>query len=641
RAQEARDAWSARVSALQKRWQASFLSGDAWGMRGGGSPAADRDAALRLAFGLIVRMYAYENTLEDLRLAAEEDPVCLEAFAPQFASFLVWDSYYMSGQMEAWLLERCSENLYFAHALEFQLRASCLPASSSSAAAPGTDGARSAPATSSSSPGRQGGQASSTGSRRDSGSAGGGSGGSSSSDLRKNALEGAGLAGESCGSGGSGSDGGGSGGVDRLARRAVELLLKDIAEHGERAARRLVVGEAGGDESGAGAGVGDGGEEGERDGGKGSYGSMRTTVTAAVAGSEGETAAGDQGSTGSGGGGSGGIGEGVQGEKQAPFLYRQTLDFLASLADIASSLTPLSKSERTPLLKEKLAEVGKDFLRSGAVVSAAGGAGSTSGSGKGGNSSERLVYVPVGDRHHRIVAVHPSESFAFSTKERAPCFVCLEVVGAREPPPAGRRRGRRRRRGQSDASDAEAQERGEEGGRGGLGEDEQGGGGGGGNMLSRRMQALRQWLPSGVSFQQKFRFSGARGGGAGGKGWTLSLGEEDADDSERGVAVGRGEKGPEEREQGRGISSGSGSGTRRASPSASDDLERGGGALDTSRLVAAAGDADGRAPRMKDGRSGGRGRSGSGGIGVGGSGSGGDARGYDPDDDYYRLLMEE
>lgn len=52
-------------------------------MRGGGSASVDRDAALRLTFGLIVRMYAYEDALDDLRLAAEQDPSCLEAFAPQ------------------------------------------------------------------------------------------------------------------------------------------------------------------------------------------------------------------------------------------------------------------------------------------------------------------------------------------------------------------------------------------------------------------------------------------------------------------------------------------------------------------------------------------------------------------------------
>lgn len=82
RMQEARDAWSSRVQALQKRWQASFIRGE-WGMRGGGSASVDRDAALRLTFGLIVRMYAYEDALDDLRLAAEQDPSCLEAFAPQ------------------------------------------------------------------------------------------------------------------------------------------------------------------------------------------------------------------------------------------------------------------------------------------------------------------------------------------------------------------------------------------------------------------------------------------------------------------------------------------------------------------------------------------------------------------------------
>ncbi|CAN0505002.1 unnamed protein product, partial [Laminaria digitata] len=80
--QEARGAWSSRVQALRKRWQASFLRGE-WGMRGGGSASVDRDAALRLTFGLIVRMYAYEDALDDLRLAAEQDPSCLEAFAPQ------------------------------------------------------------------------------------------------------------------------------------------------------------------------------------------------------------------------------------------------------------------------------------------------------------------------------------------------------------------------------------------------------------------------------------------------------------------------------------------------------------------------------------------------------------------------------
>lgn len=87
RMQEARDAWATRVKALQKRWRASILSGD-WGRLGGGRSAqADRDAALRLTFGLIVRMYAYEDALEDLRQAAVEEPSCLEFFVPQVCLF--------------------------------------------------------------------------------------------------------------------------------------------------------------------------------------------------------------------------------------------------------------------------------------------------------------------------------------------------------------------------------------------------------------------------------------------------------------------------------------------------------------------------------------------------------------------------
>lgn len=65
------------------------MRGDGWGMRGGGSPVADRDAALRLTFGLIVRMYAYTDALKDL---AEQDPGCLEAFAPQVRRFFLHSS---------------------------------------------------------------------------------------------------------------------------------------------------------------------------------------------------------------------------------------------------------------------------------------------------------------------------------------------------------------------------------------------------------------------------------------------------------------------------------------------------------------------------------------------------------------------
>ncbi|CAN0115517.1 unnamed protein product, partial [Ectocarpus sp. 12 AP-2014] len=605
RMQEARAAWSARVSALQKRWQASFLSGDGWGMRGGGSPAADRDAALRLTFGLIVRLYAYEDTLEDLRLAAEQDPMCLEAFAPQLASFLVWDSYYMSAQMEAWLLARCSENVYFAHALEFQLRASCLPAAAL-AAATAIDGALASDGGGGGggggdflSPGGKNPPALAT-SRRDSRNSGGSGGGGS---LAASTAEGGGAVAED-------DDGGVGGGIDRVGRRAVELLLKEIAENGERAARRLI--EEAAEVTAAAAvrpaslGEGDGGD----DSGGESSGRLAPSppaMTAAVAGSKdvAAPAAGAQART-EGGvvGGDGGGGDGKS-EKQAPLLYRQTIDFLARLGDIASSLTPLSKAERTSVLKEQLAEVGETFL--GAVAGAGKGR-----SGGEGNSGERLVYVPVGDRHHRIVAVHPSESFAFSTRERAPCFVCLEVVGVKEPG-LGRGRGRRRREGDQ-GSLAEA---------GGEGEDEEGerGGGGGGNVLSRRIQALRQWLPSGVSFQQLRFPRSSRGEGLGGgfKGWTLSLGTEESDDVEPESVSGQEE---EEDEEGGGARA---SGAIRVR---SEDIEEGGvGTTKNLGVGGGGGNDDERLPREKYRRRRG--------------GGGGRGRPDDATADHYRLLVDE
>lgn len=516
--------------------------------------------------------------------------------AKQLASFLVWDSYYMSGQMEAWLLARCSENVYFAHALEFQLRASCLPAAAPAAAtaidgAPASDGGGGGGGDFLS-PGGKNPPALAT-SRRDSSNSGGSGGGGS---LAASTAEGGGAVAED-------DDGGVGGGIDRVGRRAVELLLKEIAENGERAARRL-------DEEAAGAAaaaavrpasLGEGGG-GDDSGGESSGRLARAppAMTAAVAGSKdvAAPAAGAQARTEGGVGGSDGGGGDGKSEKQAPLLYRQTIDFLARLGDIASSLTPLSKAERTPVLKEQLAEVGETFLGAGAAA----GKGR---SGDEGNGGERLVYVPVGDRHHRIVAVHPSESFAFSTRERAPCFVCLEVVGAKEPG-LGRRRGRRRREGDQGGL-AEA---------GGEGEDEEGerGGGGGGNMLSRRIRALRQWLPSGVSFQQ-LRFPGSSRGGF--KGWTLSLGTEESDDVEPESVKGQEEEGGEARASG-------------AIRVLSEDIEQGGGGT-INNLGVGGGGGDGndyeRLPREKYRRRRG--------------GGGGRGRPDDAAADHYRLLVDE
>lgn len=392
----------------------------------------------------------------------------------QFVSFLVWDSYYMSGQMEEWLLARCSENVYFAHALEFQLRASCLPVIA------------------------EGGVNVTVG----------GAGGTSNDELGNRITDcvmdssadavrnEAGVYDRDARGGGGGSDGGvvgmdigssRSGGgdvIDKVGKRAVELLLEDIAQKGELAAQRLVR-----DIAAAAAGMSptiDGRESGreslitsstEPEMGKGGGKSLDSKKRGGTSERRG---AGDDSTT-----AAAAAAPEKSGAKRV-VLYRQTLDFLTRLAEIASSLTPLSKAERTPSLKKQLAGVGKDFLGAG-----------TGGNGSGGSDEGRLLYVPLGDRHHRIVAVHPSDSFAFSTKERAPCFVCLEVIATRETRMHG---------GNGISGDGVGDGGGDRGSRG--------------NNFGERMKAFRQWLPRSARFRRSFRFPGGRE-------WMLSVGSGD------------------------------------------------------------------------------------------------------------------
>lgn len=78
--------------------------------------------------------------------------------------------------------------------------------------------------------------------------------------------------------------------------------------------------------------------------------------------------------------------------------------FLDALVLIARSLGSVPRERRTPNLRVSLRELGRRLLPS------------------------NLVYVPVGNPYNRVWRLHASESFAFSTKERVPCLVCLEVV---------------------------------------------------------------------------------------------------------------------------------------------------------------------------------------------------------------------
>jgi len=86
------------------------------------------------------------------------------------------------------------------------------------------------------------------------------------------------------------------------------------------------------------------------------------------------------------------------------FYFTAELQFIDNLVNIASGLGSLPKQERDRALKRQLRALNKDCLPS------------------------RLLYLPIGNRRHRIYKIHTSESFSFSTKERVPILVCCEVL---------------------------------------------------------------------------------------------------------------------------------------------------------------------------------------------------------------------
>ncbi|CAM9671652.1 unnamed protein product [Choristocarpus tenellus] len=482
RMEEARETWSFRLDSLLEMWQSSRLRGAIgavssggsgqgitrrWGWEAGG--AVGRDRILRVTFGLLVRMYAYEDTLGDLLKVASSEPSCLEFFAPQLATFLVWNSYYTGGQLEAWLLNRCSENLYFAHALEFQLRAFCLPPSklvdSVSIPSTGIGGDR-------------------VGDSDTSGKNSGGNGALEGHASNTNEVWG----------------GGDEIIIDQRGIKALKRLLVEIGECGQKAAYRMV-----------------------RDVGG----------TEAIQTEEGLD-----------------MEESGQLKDENVNLYTDTPSFLARLTGMSRSLRTLPKEERTKGLRDQLSAIamecfgsvrGESSLREGYGIPSdhsggdfasrdrfgieelgGTGVGTEEGSkrlqetkaedNKLGGGHEQLIYIPLGNRRHRVVNVHPSESFAFSTKERVPCFVCFEVVDAPIQKLLAGGAGRGKGEGDRDGEGATAEQ------------------GQGGNW---RWQWLQEHLPRpapSVRIHKTIRLPGGRE-------WTLSVGSRDVTDSPAGGTV--------------------------------------------------------------------------------------------------------
>ncbi|OQR99035.1 phosphatidylinositol kinase (PIK-J) [Achlya hypogyna] len=78
--------------------------------------------------------------------------------------------------------------------------------------------------------------------------------------------------------------------------------------------------------------------------------------------------------------------------------------FVNRLAGLSSSLRAIPRVYRNEQLREWLAELQSLYLPS------------------------LSLFVPVGNPFHRIKRIHISESFTFSTRERVPYLLCLEVV---------------------------------------------------------------------------------------------------------------------------------------------------------------------------------------------------------------------
>ncbi|KAG9399110.1 Phosphatidylinositol 4-kinase beta [Aphanomyces cochlioides] len=100
--------------------------------------------------------------------------------------------------------------------------------------------------------------------------------------------------------------------------------------------------------------------------------------------------------------------ESIQSPEQIA-LYDTTPAFLKALTDLADRLIGVPLMDRKVHLRQGLAEIEAKFFPAS------------------------TIYLPVGDAMHRIKSVLIDECFPFSTKERVPYLVCVEVVDYAQP----------------------------------------------------------------------------------------------------------------------------------------------------------------------------------------------------------------
>ena len=74
-------------------------------------------------FSVLLQLFAYEDVLDSGKLDACES---LILYVPQLLSFLLHGAYDKTPQLEAWLLQTCRNNVFFAHRCVWFLQAWCL-----------------------------------------------------------------------------------------------------------------------------------------------------------------------------------------------------------------------------------------------------------------------------------------------------------------------------------------------------------------------------------------------------------------------------------------------------------------------------------------------------------------------------------
>lgn len=93
-----------------------------------------------------------------------------------------------------------------------------------------------------------------------------------------------------------------------------------------------------------------------------------------------------------------------EGNPQQISLYAQSPTFVKALTDLADWLIPKPLASRNEELRKGLMEIQRQLLPSD------------------------VIYMPIGNFYHRVKSILIDECFTFSTKERVPYFLCVEVL---------------------------------------------------------------------------------------------------------------------------------------------------------------------------------------------------------------------